>query len=126
MTGKVFSYGDHAFIFKSLDKRVGQPGHGFRVGSDSAVADDGVLRIGMNVEHGSIIHIDSHICKFGRQRLAEPVGQGFRLRMTQTTQRRVLGEGLCQPGYSAAFLVDRNKQGQSCGGGGRHTLEIPD
>ena len=50
------------------------PRHAVGIFGQRAVADDRILRVGVDVEHGRVVERDAHGAQFGGQCLGEPFG----------------------------------------------------
>ena len=71
-----------------------------------AVADDRVLRIGVDVEHRRVVERDADRLQLRGQRAGEALGERDVAAAAERRHRRPLGERLLQPRDAAAFLVD--------------------
>ena len=61
MSGKVFSAGDDTFVKEALHEGEGVVADALRRGAEGAFADDGIVRIGMDVEDGGKIEIEAEV-----------------------------------------------------------------
>ncbi len=96
----------HAFPLQRPDDHGAEAGHFARSFSQRAIANHRILRVGVDVEHRSVIERDSGGGELARQRAPEPFGERFGPRSAQHRHRRPFGERLLQPGDAAALLID--------------------
>ena len=71
-----------------------------------AIADDRILRVGVDVEHRRVVERDADGSQLGRQRPREPLGQRRVAAAAERRHRRPFGERRLQARDPAAFLVD--------------------
>ena len=106
VSGKMLAARRHAGSLQLLDDHAAQPGNRFRFRAEGAIADDGVLRVCVNIEHRRVVERDPHGRQFGGQRTSELPGERGIVAPPQHRHRRPLGERRPQPRHAAAFLID--------------------
>ena len=77
-----------------------------------AIADDRVLRVGVDVEHRRVVERDADGLQLGGQRAREPLRQRDVAAAAERRHRRPLGERRLQPRDAAAFLIDADPERQ--------------
>ena len=60
MAGEMFPAGQHSMILESCDGGGAHPTDLFRFGSKCAIPNDGVSRIGMDIQNRGHIHVNAH------------------------------------------------------------------
>ena len=103
---KVFSARGDAFSLQRTDDRRAETGDVFRVVGERAIANDRVLRVGLDVEHRCVVEREADRFELGRERAREPFRQPTVAAPAQRRHRRPLGKRRLQSGHAAAFLVD--------------------
>ncbi len=74
--------------------------------AERAIADDGILRVGVDVEHRRVVERDADRFQLRGQRPREPLGQRDVAAAPERRHRRPLGERRLQPRDPPAFLID--------------------
>ncbi len=106
VTRKVFAARRHTLGLKSPNDHRAEPRDLVGAFRQRAIADDGILRVGVNVQHRSVIERDADGGELARERATESFGQGFRAGSSEHRHRRPPRERLLQSGDAAALLVD--------------------
>ena len=89
-----------------------EPGDVLRAFGQRAIADDRVLRIGVDVEHRRVVERDADGLQLRRERRANRSASVSSPLRAERGHRRPLGERRLQPRDAAAFLVDADPQRQ--------------
>ena len=84
-----------------------------------AIADDGILRVGVDVQDGRVVQRDADALQLHRERPGESFGQRHVAAPPERRHRRPLGKRRFQPRDAPAFLIDGDPHGeirhQPCG-----------
>ena len=80
--------------------------------AEGAIADDGVLRVRVDVEDGRVVQVDADCRELGRQRLSEAPRELLVAAAPERTHRGPLGERALQTRDAPAFLVDAHPERQ--------------
>ena len=64
VTREVFKGGSNSVIFKTFGEGLGHCGNDSWVGRETATADDGIIRIGVDIGIGSGVNIDTYRAEF--------------------------------------------------------------
>ena len=94
------------------NKVLGPPSRRLEIEAKFAIADDRVLRVGVDVEDRRVIEGNPHRFELGGQRPGKPLGERDVAAPAQRRHRRPFGERRLQAGNAAAFLIDADPRGQ--------------
>ena len=94
MTGKVLAHSHHAAIFQTAGKGDGMACHQLGALAEGAVADDGIQRVVVHIEHRRKIHVDAHAAALARHLTTILIEQHV---VIQSTQDEVALESWAPP-----------------------------
>ncbi len=77
-----------------------------------AIADDRVVGIRQDVEHGRVVERDADRLQLGRQRRREALGETLVAAPSERVHRRPHGKGRLETRDAAAFLIDAHPERQ--------------
>src|SRR6266566_6937319 len=120
MSWKMLAAGRDAVVLQAADDGGAEPRNGPRILAECTIADDGIARIGVNVEYGGVIEADPDGFELGGERRREAARERLVAAASQRRHWRPFGERRTQTRDAATFLVHRNPQRQT----GRQRLEI--
>ena len=112
VTRKVFPASGDTFGLQSANDCDAQRGHVGGLLRQRTVADDRVLRIRMDIEHGGIVERDANRRELQSQRTGKPPGQRRIAASAERRHRRPLGEGSFEARDAPAFLIDAHPERQ--------------
>jgi len=112
MPGEMLAACRHTVFLQAADDGHTKASDKVRSVRERTIANDWILRIGVNVEDRGIVERDSDGPQFRRERGGEARGQLDASTSSQHRHRRPLGKRLSQPGNAATFLVDAHPQWQ--------------
>ncbi len=110
MPRKVLSACGDAVILQAANNGGAQLPHHRGIVGERAIANDRVLRVGVNVQDGRVVERDADGLEFGGERRGEPRRQRHVACPPQRRHRRPLGERRAQAGDASPFLVDADPQ----------------
>ncbi len=93
-------------------RMITAPSRGDIVGlcRERAIADDRVVGIRVDVEHGRVVEVDADGAQLGGERRREPRRELVVAAPAERDGRRPLGERRLQPRDAAAFLIDADPE----------------
>lgn len=110
MAGEVLAARRDAVRLERPNDDRAQPRHLLRTLTERAVADHGILGIGMNVEDRRKIEGDPDGPQFDGERAGKILGEAIVAALPQRAHRGPFGEGTPQPRDASALLIDRHPQ----------------
>ena len=113
MTRKVLSHSHHAAIFQASRKSDGMACHQFGALAKGAVADNGVQRVIVHVEHRCEIHLNAHAAALTGYLTAVVVEQHVVVDSAQDEIALEIGH-FFQPHAQSPLAVDGNHQRHRC------------
>src|SRR5437762_1796037 len=93
-----------AVLLQAADDRGTQPGDGFRILAERAVADDRIARVGVDVEHGREIERDADGLELRGERRSKTARQRLVAGAAERRHRRPLGERRTQARDASTLL----------------------
>ena len=110
MSRKVLAAGRDAVSLQALDDRRSEPRHRLRILGQRAIADDRILRIGVNVEDRRVVQRDADRTQLGGEGLSEPRRQRHVAAAPERGHRRPHGERRLEARDASAFLIDADPE----------------
>ena len=111
MAWKMFGARRYAGALQARDPRDGVRGDGRRVRTEGADADDGVLRVGVHVDHRGEVEVDPDLGQLAADRARNLLREG---RVSGSAKGEVARVGAAlrrlEPRDVAALLVDRDHE----------------
>ena len=108
---KMFGARRYAGALQARDPRDGVRGDGRRVRTEGADADDGVLRVGVHVDHRGEVEVDPHLGQLSADRTRNLAGEGW---ITGGAEGEVARVRASRPRLQArdvaALFVDRDHE----------------
>ena len=120
MPGEMLPARRHAVLLQPVDDGRPEASDALGVFTEGAVTDDGVLRIGMNVENRGVVERNAHSSELGCQSGRKTAGELNVTAPPQHSHRRPFGERRLQPRDASALLIDADPERQI----GRQLLHI--
>ena len=112
MPGEMLAACRHTVVLQAADDGHAKTSDKVRGVRERAIANDWILRIGVDVEDRGVVERDSDCPQFRSERGGEARGQVDASTSSQHRHRRPLGKRLSQPGNAATFLVYAQPQWQ--------------
>jgi hypothetical protein len=109
VAGEVFAAGHDRVVVQTADDRAPQAGHLLRRVGDRAPPDDRVLGVGVHVQHGREVQVETGGRQLATDDGADLVGQRHRGHLPQVGHVREHREGFGQPMDQPALLVDADE-----------------
>ena len=106
--GKCLPHAAMPFGLQRPHDRGAEPGDVLGLLRQRAIADDRVLRVGVDVEDRRVIEGDADALQLGRERSRESLRQLRVAAAAERRHRRPLGERRLEARDAAAFLIDRD------------------
>ena len=112
MSREMLAAGRNAVVLKAADNSGAEPRNGPGILAECSIADDGIARIGVNVEYGGVVEADPHGFELGGQRRREAARERLIAAASQRRHWRPFGERRTQTRDPPTFLIHRNPQRQ--------------
>jgi hypothetical protein len=105
MPRKVLSAGGNAVVLERRDDRDAQASDHLRILCKGAVANDRVVGVRVDIEHGRVVERNADGAQFARERCGKPGGEATIAASAQDGHWRPFRERRLQPRDAAPLLV---------------------
>ena len=112
MAGKMLAARRDPRPLQRRDDPSAEPGDVVGPLGEGAIADDGILRVGEDVEDGRVVERDPDRLELGGEGAREALGERLVAAAAERHHRRPLGERRLEPRDPAALLIDAHPQRQ--------------